>query len=174
MSAKIFQHFQIYVWRSLIRVDWFIRLTRVYRQRRQEKEMKKTNYDICRADMTFIRKSHRSFSLIQKEKTKQKWLSWAFYKFHTFLRWLCTLATPICHGCFSSLAVTYLWIFKFLNFLVFIPFHSTHRRDALYQGIFHRHRRTIFAVGSFLRMLRSRNSQYNTIRSNSEADEDTR
>lgn len=47
-------------------------------------------------------------------------------------------------------------------------------RDALYQGIFHRHRRTIFAVGSFLRMLRSRNSQYNTIRSNSEADEDTR
>lgn len=47
-------------------------------------------------------------------------------------------------------------------------------RDALYQGIFHRHRRTIFAVGSFLRMLRSRNSQYNTIRSNSEGDEDTR
>lgn len=32
-------------------------------------------------------------------------------------------------------------------------------RDALYQGIFHRHRRTIFAVGSFLRMLKSRNSQ---------------
>lgn len=47
-------------------------------------------------------------------------------------------------------------------------------RDALYQGIFHRHRRTIFAVGSFLRMLRSRNSQYNTIRSGSEGDEDTR
>lgn len=47
-------------------------------------------------------------------------------------------------------------------------------RDALYQGIFHRHRRTIFAVGSFLRMLRSRNSQYNTIRSNSEGDEETR
>ncbi|KAL5275421.1 hypothetical protein ACFFRR_001351 [Megaselia abdita] len=41
-------------------------------------------------------------------------------------------------------------------------------RDALYQGIFHRHRRTIFAVGSFLRMLRTRNSQYNTIRSSSE------
>lgn len=47
-------------------------------------------------------------------------------------------------------------------------------RDALYQGIFHRHRRTIFAVGSFLRMLRTRNSQYNTIRSNSEGEEDTR
>lgn len=46
-------------------------------------------------------------------------------------------------------------------------------RDALYQGIFHRHRRTIFAVGSFLRMLRSRNSQYNTIRSSSEAEDET-
>lgn len=46
-------------------------------------------------------------------------------------------------------------------------------RDALYQGIFHRHRRTIFAVGSFLRMLRTRNSQYNTIRSNSEAEDET-
>ncbi|XP_067637415.1 probable protein phosphatase DDB_G0282105 [Eurosta solidaginis] len=44
-------------------------------------------------------------------------------------------------------------------------------REALYQGIFHRHRRTIFAVGSFLRMLRSRNSQYNTIRSSSEGEE---
>ncbi|XP_037935536.1 uncharacterized protein LOC119669627 [Teleopsis dalmanni] len=44
-------------------------------------------------------------------------------------------------------------------------------RDALYQGIFHRHRRTIFAVGSFLRMLRSRNSQYNTIRSSSEGED---
>lgn len=43
-------------------------------------------------------------------------------------------------------------------------------RDALYQGIFHRHRRTIFAVGSFLRMLKSRNSQYNTIRSSSEGE----
>lgn len=47
-------------------------------------------------------------------------------------------------------------------------------RDVLYQGIFHRHRRTIFAVGSFLRMLKSRNSQYNTIRSSSEGEEDTR
>ncbi|KAG4065750.1 hypothetical protein HA402_012428 [Bradysia odoriphaga] len=47
-------------------------------------------------------------------------------------------------------------------------------RDALYQGIFHRHRRTIFAVGSFLRMLKTRNSQYNTIRSTSDLDEDTR
>lgn len=47
-------------------------------------------------------------------------------------------------------------------------------RDALYQGIFHRHRRTIFAVGSFLRMLRSRNSQYNTIRSNSEGEDEPR
>ncbi|XP_033172525.1 uncharacterized protein LOC117148915 isoform X1 [Drosophila mauritiana] len=44
-------------------------------------------------------------------------------------------------------------------------------REALYQGIFHRHRRTIFAVGSFLRMLRSRNSQYNTIRSSSEGED---
>lgn len=47
-------------------------------------------------------------------------------------------------------------------------------RDALYQGIFHRHRRTIFAVGSFLRMLKTRNSQYNTIRSTPDLDEDTR
>uniref|UniRef100_A0A8D8AVM8 (northern house mosquito) hypothetical protein n=1 Tax=Culex pipiens TaxID=7175 RepID=A0A8D8AVM8_CULPI len=47
-------------------------------------------------------------------------------------------------------------------------------RDALYQGIFHRHRRTIFAVGSFLRMLKSRNSSYNTIRSSSEGEDDTR
>jgi hypothetical protein len=47
-------------------------------------------------------------------------------------------------------------------------------RDALYQGIFHRHRRTIFAVGSFLRMLKSRNSQYNTIRSTSEGEEEPR
>uniref|UniRef100_A0A1A9VRK5 Uncharacterized protein n=1 Tax=Glossina austeni TaxID=7395 RepID=A0A1A9VRK5_GLOAU len=47
-------------------------------------------------------------------------------------------------------------------------------REALYQGIFHRHRRTIFAVGSFLRMLRSRNSQYNTIRSSSEAEDEVR
>ncbi|XP_017062854.1 uncharacterized protein LOC108102407 isoform X2 [Drosophila eugracilis] len=44
-------------------------------------------------------------------------------------------------------------------------------REALYQGIFHRHRRTIFAVGSFLRMLRSRNSQYNTIRSSSDGED---
>ncbi|EDW82303.2 uncharacterized protein Dwil_GK25191 [Drosophila willistoni] len=44
-------------------------------------------------------------------------------------------------------------------------------REALYQGIFHRHRRTIFAVGSFLRMLRSRNAQYNTIRSSSEGED---
>ncbi|XP_005177332.1 uncharacterized protein LOC101901510 isoform X2 [Musca domestica] len=43
-------------------------------------------------------------------------------------------------------------------------------REALYQGIFHRHRRTIFAFGSFLRMLRSRNSQYNSIRSASEGE----
>ncbi|XP_035896790.1 uncharacterized protein LOC118517185 isoform X3 [Anopheles stephensi] len=47
-------------------------------------------------------------------------------------------------------------------------------RDALYQGIFHRHRRTIFAVGSFLRMLKSRNSSYNTIRSSSEGEDDTK
>lgn len=47
-------------------------------------------------------------------------------------------------------------------------------RDALYQGIFHRHRRTIFAVGSFLRMLKSRSSQYNTIRSSSEGEEEPR
>ncbi|XP_055539262.1 uncharacterized protein LOC129726498 isoform X2 [Wyeomyia smithii] len=47
-------------------------------------------------------------------------------------------------------------------------------RDALYQGIFHRHRRTIFAVGSFLRMLKSRSSSYNTIRSSSEGEDDTR
>lgn len=43
-------------------------------------------------------------------------------------------------------------------------------RDALYQGIFQRHRRTIFAMGSFLRMLKSKNSQYNSIRSSSEGE----
>ncbi|XP_055698707.1 uncharacterized protein LOC129799098 isoform X2 [Phlebotomus papatasi] len=47
-------------------------------------------------------------------------------------------------------------------------------RDALYQGIFHRHRRTIFALGSFIRMLKTRNSSYNTIRSSSEGDEEGR
>lgn len=49
-------------------------------------------------------------------------------------------------------------------------------RDALYQGIFSRHRRTIFAMGSFLRMLKSKNSQYNAIRSTSEGEgeDDTR
>ncbi|XP_034828204.1 uncharacterized protein [Maniola hyperantus] len=41
-------------------------------------------------------------------------------------------------------------------------------REALYQGIFHRHRRTIFAVGSFLRMLRSKTSNYDSIRSESD------
>lgn len=41
-------------------------------------------------------------------------------------------------------------------------------REALYQGIFHRHRRTIFAVGSFLRMLRSKTSNYDSIRSDSD------
>lgn len=47
-------------------------------------------------------------------------------------------------------------------------------RDALYTGIFHRHRSAIFALGSFLRMLKSRNAQYNTIRSSSEGEDDTR
>lgn len=47
-------------------------------------------------------------------------------------------------------------------------------RDALYQGIFHRHRRTIFAMGSFIRMLKSRNSQYNTIRSASDGEDEQR
>ncbi|XP_041972364.1 uncharacterized protein LOC121728281 [Aricia agestis] len=41
-------------------------------------------------------------------------------------------------------------------------------REALYQGIFHRHRRTIFAVGSFLRMLRTKTSNYDSIRSDSD------
>lgn len=41
-------------------------------------------------------------------------------------------------------------------------------REALYQGIFHRHRRTIFAVGSFLRMLKSKTSNYDSIRSESD------
>lgn len=41
-------------------------------------------------------------------------------------------------------------------------------REALYQGIFHRHRRTIFAVGSFLRMLKSKTSNYDSIRSDSD------
>ncbi|CAO1419723.1 unnamed protein product [Diamesa hyperborea] len=47
-------------------------------------------------------------------------------------------------------------------------------RDALHQGIFHRHRRTLFAVGSFLRMLKSRSSKYNTIRSSPEGEEEAR
>ncbi|XP_044741282.1 uncharacterized protein LOC123302418 isoform X2 [Chrysoperla carnea] len=37
-------------------------------------------------------------------------------------------------------------------------------RQTLYSGIFYKHRRTIFALGSFLRMLRSRNSDYNAIK----------
>jgi hypothetical protein len=48
-------------------------------------------------------------------------------------------------------------------------------RDALYQGIWIRHRRTIFSVGSFLRMLKSKNSHnYNTIRSTSENEDESR
>lgn len=37
-------------------------------------------------------------------------------------------------------------------------------RETLYSGIFNRHRRTIFAIGSFLRMLRTRKSNYNVIK----------
>lgn len=37
-------------------------------------------------------------------------------------------------------------------------------RDTLYSGIFNRHRRTIFAIGSFLRMLRNKKSNYNAIK----------
>jgi hypothetical protein len=48
-------------------------------------------------------------------------------------------------------------------------------RDMLYQGIWVRHRRTIFSVGSFLRMLKSKNSHnYNTIRSTSENEDEPR
>ncbi|XP_059048231.1 uncharacterized protein LOC131848883 [Achroia grisella] len=41
-------------------------------------------------------------------------------------------------------------------------------RGVLYQGIFHRHRRTIFAMGSFIRMLKSKTSNYDSIRSDSD------
>lgn len=39
-------------------------------------------------------------------------------------------------------------------------------RDALYEGIFKKHRSAIFALGSFVRMLKNRNSQYDTIQNN--------
>lgn len=43
-------------------------------------------------------------------------------------------------------------------------------RDALYEGIFKKHRSAIFALGSFVRMLKNKNSQYDTIRNNGEGD----
>ncbi|GLV38237.1 uncharacterized protein CBL_12884 [Carabus blaptoides fortunei] len=49
--------------------------------------------------------------------------------------------------------------------------HETERkvlREALYAGIFDRHRRTIFALGSFLRMLRTKRGNYNVIRHENE------
>lgn len=43
-------------------------------------------------------------------------------------------------------------------------------RETLYSGIFNRHRRTIFAIGSFLRMLRNRKSNYNAIKQDDDTD----
>ncbi|XP_026475972.1 uncharacterized protein LOC113381224 [Ctenocephalides felis] len=44
-------------------------------------------------------------------------------------------------------------------------------REALYEGIFKKHRSAIFALGSFVRMLKNRNSQYDTIRNSPNGDD---
>ncbi|XP_017774510.1 PREDICTED: uncharacterized protein LOC108561187 [Nicrophorus vespilloides] len=43
-------------------------------------------------------------------------------------------------------------------------------RDNLYAEIFQRHRRSIFAFGSFLRMLKTKKSNYNVIKQETESD----
>lgn len=50
----------------------------------------------------------------------------------------------------------------------------SHVRDALYSGIFRRHRKTILVLGSFLKMLtvnRNMNNNYATIKTHDDAEE---
>lgn len=103
---------------------WFVltdslKLTRVYCQRWQKKRSGKSFYEIRRSECDNVRNPHRScgncelcaFFWVTKKPNITNF-SWTFPKFHTFLCWLCTLTTPICYGCFSSLPVIYLWVFK--------------------------------------------------------------
>lgn len=43
-------------------------------------------------------------------------------------------------------------------------------RETLYSEIFQRHRKSIFALGSFLRMLKSKKSNYNVIKQDGESE----
>nr|CAH7769614.1 unnamed protein product [Callosobruchus chinensis] len=43
-------------------------------------------------------------------------------------------------------------------------------RETLYSEIIQRHRRSIFALGSFLRMLKSKKSNYNVIKQDGESE----
>ncbi|KAH1011238.1 hypothetical protein HUJ04_000651 [Dendroctonus ponderosae] len=43
-------------------------------------------------------------------------------------------------------------------------------RETLYSEIFQRHRRSIFALGSFLRMLKTKKSNYNVIKQEGESE----
>lgn len=43
-------------------------------------------------------------------------------------------------------------------------------RETLYSEILQRHRRSIFALGSFLRMLKSKKSNYNVIKQDGESE----
>ncbi|XP_060532952.1 uncharacterized protein LOC132705971 [Cylas formicarius] len=43
-------------------------------------------------------------------------------------------------------------------------------RETLYSEIFQRHRRSIFALGSFLRMLKTKKSNYNVIKQDGESE----
>lgn len=43
-------------------------------------------------------------------------------------------------------------------------------RETLYSEIFQRHRRSIFALGSFLRMLKTKKSNYNVIKQDKESE----
>lgn len=43
-------------------------------------------------------------------------------------------------------------------------------RETLYSEIFQRHRRSIFALGSFLRMLKTKKSNYNVIKQDADSE----
>lgn len=43
-------------------------------------------------------------------------------------------------------------------------------RETLYSEIFQRHRRSIFALGSFLRMLKTKKSNYNVIKQDGDSE----
>jgi len=43
-------------------------------------------------------------------------------------------------------------------------------RETLYSEIFQRHRRSIFALGSFLRMLKSRKTNYNVMEQDADSE----